>query len=116
MTSTEQRLDAIFRVLANDRRRQTLDLLGDGGTHSIETLADALSVRRQNDRKREYVALYQHHLPKMDDADIVDYDQATGSVDGGPLFHPTMAVIHAADFAFSRDILSLAAAIRNAAK
>ena len=32
-------------------------------------------------RKRVYIGLYQCHLPKMDDLDVVDYDQDRGTVE-----------------------------------
>jgi hypothetical protein len=30
------------------------------------------------------VALYQCHLPKMDDADVIDFDHSRGTVERGP--------------------------------
>jgi hypothetical protein len=35
-------------------------------------------------RKRVYVALYQCHLPRMDDADVIDFENARGTVELRP--------------------------------
>ncbi|WP_440010247.1 DUF7344 domain-containing protein [Halomicrococcus sp. SG-WS-1] len=43
-----------------------------------DTAVDAISAA---ERKRVYTALYQSHLPKLDDAGIVDYNQNRGIVE-----------------------------------
>lgn len=82
--------DVIFELLKNRRRRQVLAyLLETEGTVTLGKLAERIAAW-ENDtevaalssdqRKRVYVALYQTHLPKMDDAGIVDYDQDRGLI------------------------------------
>lgn len=82
--------DVIFEVLKNRRRRDVLQYLQEeGGTATLSELAEQIAAW-ENDievqalnstqRKRVYVALYQTHLPKMDDAGIVDYDRDRGDV------------------------------------
>ncbi|MFP8957280.1 ArsR family transcriptional regulator [Natrialbaceae archaeon A-CW3] len=82
--------DVIFELLKNRRRREVLTYLLDAEeTVTLGELAEQIAAW-ENDtdvnalssdqRKRVYVALYQTHLPKMDDAGIVDYDQDRGLI------------------------------------
>lgn len=83
--------DVIFELLKNRRRREVLTyLLEADGTVTLGELAEQIAAW-ENDttvnalssdqRKRVYVALYQTHLPKMDDAGIIEYDQDRGLID-----------------------------------
>ncbi|NUB93887.1 ArsR family transcriptional regulator [Haloterrigena sp. SYSU A121-1] len=88
----EQRLskDVIFELLKNRRRREVLAyLLEADDTVTLGELAEQIaawendtevSALSSDQRKRVYVALYQTHLPKMDDAGIVEYDQDRGLI------------------------------------
>jgi hypothetical protein len=84
-------LDQVFEVLKNSRRRQTLHYLRSNGREATlselaeriaavenDTTVDAIS---SSQRKRVYVGLYQCHLPKMDDMDIVDFDKNRGTIE-----------------------------------
>ena len=82
--------DVIFELLKNRRRREVLAYLLDAEeTVTLGELAEQIAAW-ENDtdvnalssdqRKRVYVALYQTHLPKMDDAGIVEYDQDRGLI------------------------------------
>ncbi|WP_132059416.1 DUF7344 domain-containing protein [Halorussus amylolyticus] len=83
--------DLVFDVLKNRRRRYALHYLrhADGSVQLSElaeqvaawendTTVDAISAA---ERKRVYTALYQSHLPKLDDASIVNYNQNRGIVE-----------------------------------
>jgi DNA-binding transcriptional ArsR family regulator len=83
-------LDQVFEILKNSRRRETLHYLEDnGGEASLSDLAEHIAAL-ENDttvaaisssqRKRVYVGLYQCHLPKMDDMDIIDFNQNRGTI------------------------------------
>ena len=83
--------DVIFELLKNRRRREVLTyLLETDGTVTLGELAEQIAAW-ENDttvnalssdqRKRVYVALYQTHLPKMDDAGIIEYDQDRGLIE-----------------------------------
>ena len=83
--------DVIFELLKNRRRREVLTyLLEAEGTVTLGELAEQIAAW-ENDttvnalssdqRKRVYVALYQTHLPKMDDAGIIEYDQDRGLIE-----------------------------------
>jgi hypothetical protein len=84
-------LDQVFETLKNSRRRQTLHYLNDnGGEASLSDLAEHIAAI-ENDvgveaitssqRKRVYVGLYQCHLPKMDDMNIIDFEKNRGTVE-----------------------------------
>ena len=82
--------DLVFTMLSNARRRHVIHYLKQRGErvtirelsrqvaaweNGIET--DALDYKQ---RKRVYTSLHQTHLPKLDDAGIVDYDRDRGTV------------------------------------
>lgn len=95
-TETEQELerlslDVVFELLRVSRRREVLWYLEENeGTARLDELAEHIAAK-ENDielaeltssqRKRVYIGLYQCHLPKMDDADVIDYDQARGTIE-----------------------------------
>ena len=94
-TETEQPeaelpLDITFEILKNSRRRTVLEYLRDEeDTVTIGELAEHIAaiendttVQQLNaqQRKRVYIGLYQCHLPKMDDANVVDFNQDRGLV------------------------------------
>ncbi len=82
--------DVIFELLKNRRRREVLSyLLETEQTVTLGELAEQIAAWENNtdinalssdQRKRVYVALYQTHLPKMDDAGIIEYDQNRGLI------------------------------------
>jgi len=89
----ELSLDLIFEVLKNRRRRDVIRYLKEQGERtSLSDLAEHVAAL-ENDtttqaltssqRKRVYVGLYQCHLPKMDDMDIVNFNQDRGYVELG---------------------------------
>jgi gamma-glutamylcyclotransferase (GGCT)/AIG2-like uncharacterized protein YtfP len=91
MTTKEQTPDEedglepsqIHNVLRNDRRRRTIQRLRDAESEiSVDALAEHIASIETGEsppprdvRKSVYVSLHQTHLPKLDDLEIVDYDQ-----------------------------------------
>lgn len=83
-------LDTIFGALKNARRRHVLTYLRQAdepveiGELAEQIAADendkSVSEITYSERKRVYVALYQCHLPKLDDSGLVSYDKSRGSV------------------------------------
>ena len=84
-------LDVVFELLRVSRRREVLWYLEEhDGTARLDELAEHIAAK-ENDidiaeltssqRKRVYIGLYQCHLPKMDDSDVIDYDQARGTIE-----------------------------------
>lgn len=87
----ELTLDIVFALLENQRRRDTLHYLeANDGSARLDELAEAIAAK-ENDveiphltsqqRKRVYIALYQCHLPKLDGAGVIDYEQARGTIE-----------------------------------
>jgi hypothetical protein len=88
-----ERLDRIFAILQNHRRRLVLEYLrehdsttqGDLARHVAAVENDiAESAVTSTQRKRVYVSLYQAHLPKLDDFGAISFDQDRGTVERTP--------------------------------
>jgi hypothetical protein len=87
-------LDQVFEIAKNERRRHALRFLRDQeGPAELGTLAERIAAVENDttvdaissqERKRVYVGLYQCHLPKMDDMDIVEFNQNRGLIELGP--------------------------------
>ncbi|MFC7157899.1 hypothetical protein ACFQPA_21420 [Halomarina halobia] len=84
-------LDTVFEILKNRRRRDILQYLWEhDGSANIGELAEHIAAMENGievnalssaQRKRVYIGLYQCHLPKMDDAGIVDFDKHRGTIE-----------------------------------
>jgi hypothetical protein len=81
----------VFELLKNERRRRVIEYLKDedDGETTLDVLAEHIAalendidVRQlsSSQRKRVYIALYQCHLPKMDNFGVIDYDKDRGTV------------------------------------
>ena len=86
MTTDQLAIDAVFDVLADDHRRALLSYLQDASEASIDELAAVISRQgdayRQDDRESEHaVRLHHVHLPKLADANLVEYDRRAGRVE-----------------------------------
>jgi hypothetical protein len=87
-------LDQVFEILKNQRRRVVLRYLNEHeGPIDLGELAEhvaavendvSVSAISSDQRKRVYVGLYQCHLPKMDDMDIVSFNKNRGRISLGP--------------------------------
>lgn len=87
-------LEAVFDILRNERRQQVLGYLAVTGDDVIRIgeLAEhvaavendvAVAALSSQQRKRVYVALYQCHLPKMADANVIEFDKDRGTIHRG---------------------------------
>ena len=87
--------DEIFHVLQNKRRRDVLrylervegrvemrDIAEQVAAWEHDTTVEALTSK---ERQRVYIALYQAHLPKLDEKGIIEYNQSRGYVERTPL-------------------------------
>jgi len=97
-------LDVVFEILKNPRRRQVVQQLRDHGETDLGDLAEFIAADENDttvealsadERKRVYIGLYQTHLPKMDDAGVVAYDQDQGVVAPGPAIDQLTAYLQA---------------------
>lgn len=85
-------LSECYHLLQNRRRRTVIRYVAEHGESvDIGTLSEHL-VRQETDepissqeRHRVYVALYQTHLPKLDEYGVVEYDKDRGVVRPTPL-------------------------------
>jgi len=87
--------DTAFHLLSNSRRRAVLRQVREAeGTIELGPIAEQIAARENDtvpeaidadERKRVYISLYQCHLGKLADASIIEYDQARGTIDEGPL-------------------------------
>jgi hypothetical protein len=87
---SEERVDAVFGVLSDARRRRTIGVLQTReGTMSVPALAEALATREPGDPDpdRLVVSLQHVHLPKLEATGIVEYtsDRSGVRYGGGPL-------------------------------
>ncbi|MEF8973309.1 MAG: hypothetical protein V5A15_00350 [Haloarcula sp.] len=100
-------LDLVFTILKNSRRRKVIEYLrqrdersrmGDLAEHiaAIENDTEPRMLTSKQ-RKRVYVALYQCHLPTMDDADVVDFDADRGTIEFGEKAREFEAYLKAAN-------------------
>jgi DNA-binding transcriptional ArsR family regulator len=80
----DDRLDALFDVLADARRRRVLRVLAasEGDEMAVDALVETLVYRDPGDPTpdRLRVSLHHVHLPKLDAADAVDYAPDCGQV------------------------------------
>ena len=93
--TTELSENELFDVLANQRRRFAVHLLKREADDSIAIgdMAEQIAAWENgidtaeitgNERKRVYTALQQSHLPKMDDAGVVEFNKDRGVVEPTP--------------------------------
>ena len=89
-TAEEIRLDVIFDILKNQRRRHVLRYLREHETTTLSDLAEHVAALENekdvrsltsSERKRVYVGLYQCHLPRMSDAGVIDFDSDRGRIE-----------------------------------
>lgn len=86
--------DDAFHLLQTSRRRDVVRYLqGRNGPIELRDLAEQVAAWEHgttidslssSERQRVYISLYQTHLPKLDEHDIVDYDKNRGIVERRP--------------------------------
>ncbi|WP_232703547.1 DUF7344 domain-containing protein [Halobacterium wangiae] len=83
--------DTVLSAVANEHRRATLNALDNASEKTLEydVLVDCVADRvRNEDPRRELdehqqrvrIALHHTHLPKLEEARIIDYEAETGHV------------------------------------
>jgi len=84
--NTDLELGEVLELLRARRRRVALDYLDREGEGTFGDLVDYAAREihglgySTDERKRIYVALYQNHLPKLDDMGVVEFE-GTGDDD-----------------------------------
>lgn len=82
--------EELFDILSSDRRRYLLYFLeAESGEADLRKLARLVAAHEnglnpedvtQKGEKRVYISLYQSHLPKLESADLIEYDSDTKRV------------------------------------
>lgn len=83
--------DTVFGLLSATRRIDALAYLDENGDESdLSAVAEHVAGKENGveprnlsgkQRKRVWVSFHQNHLPKMDDANVIDYDKARGTIE-----------------------------------
>jgi hypothetical protein len=84
-------MDERFHILQNERRRRVLRYLdGTEGQVRMRDVAEQVAAWEHDttvealmsdERQRVYIALYQTHLPKLDEKGVIEYNQSRGIVE-----------------------------------
>ena len=87
----ELSLDDLFFTLQNERRRLVLKYLSE--SEQVVEMRDVaeqvaawehdttLAALTSDERQRVYIALYQSHLPKLDNVGLIEYNQSRGIIE-----------------------------------
>lgn len=85
-------LGVALDLLRNRRRRLVLDYLNENSPADYDDVVDYV-VREEaglgystTEHKRVYVALYQNHIPKLDEAGVVEFGGTDSPITRGPAF------------------------------
>ncbi|MFC4247278.1 hypothetical protein ACFOZ7_09755 [Natribaculum luteum] len=102
--------DTILSVVANEHRRAILNVLDNAPDKTLEydALVDHVADRIRDEnteylsdehRQRVRIALHHTHLPKLDEAQIIDYEAETGHVQfvGGELAQKILTLVEPYD-------------------
>lgn len=106
--------DELFHSLQNERRRRVLRILDDARdeTFTMGDVAVCIAAAENecpeqevtsDQRKRVYVALYQHHLPQLDEVGLIEYEQNRGRVEAGPALEQATAFLEMTESADAHD-------------
>ena len=91
----------VYALLAHARRRLILRVLQDFETPMLTTELAEIIADCETDspttRKRQIIllSLYHTHLPKLNEATVVDYDRERGTVQPGPNFDILIGILEA---------------------
>jgi hypothetical protein len=113
--------DELFDVLASRRRRYAVHALEDVDSEvDLGSLAEQVAMWEYDvdvgelssaERKRVYTALQQSHLPKMDEAGLVDFDKDRGIIEPAPELNDIdiyLEVVSGSEIPWSKYYLGLA--------
>lgn len=87
MTATDLHTETVHVLLADPHRRATLEYLASRPSVSFEELRDYVSqsADTRTDKTRVAVGLVHHHLPRLEEAGVLEYDHNTKIVRGEPI-------------------------------
>ncbi|MDQ2054065.1 hypothetical protein [Halobellus sp. H-GB7] len=106
MSNSEQRIatETALELLTNQQRRQILRRVADtpDGT-TVDQLtqhlrgADSLQPDGNGSVEHRSIELHHVHLPKLQDANVIEYDTSQGTVHRGREFQNVLALLEAID-------------------
>ena len=95
-------LPQVYDALCHPRRRYVCHLLSEDDRWSVAELAERIAAWEadvpgdavtEHRRERVAVSLYHSHLPKLAADDVVDFDDATGTVTAAGNADPVLAAL-----------------------
>ncbi|NIB98361.1 helix-turn-helix transcriptional regulator [Halobacterium sp. R2-5] len=89
----ERSLNAVFSALSHPVRRHVLATIHDPPTQASGEFRPEDFVRRDGPRERPVLELYHNHLPRLDSAGFVDWDDETNTVTRGPRYAEIESVL-----------------------
>ncbi|SFS63597.1 DUF7344 domain-containing protein [Halostagnicola kamekurae] len=92
--------DKALHLFQPIRRRLVVELVDVLGPMHIRALSDAIACITDSQYDSVYVSLSQQHLPKLDDYDIVEFDEQDLEVAPGPHFADCAAFVDDAQSRF----------------
>jgi DNA-binding transcriptional ArsR family regulator len=88
----------VFALLSDGRRRRVLQFLEDRERATVEDLADAIADGTgPYERSRLAGSLVHVHLPRLSDADVVDYDADAGVVEATGAVEHLLSMVELVD-------------------
>ena len=86
--SHQQGLDSVevCEQLANERRQAVVGVLQEEEQITLRYLSEVIAELEDKERKGVYIALYQSHIPKMEDYDVVEHDDRRSVIQRGDNF------------------------------
>lgn len=91
--SEEVPLNAVFSALSHPLRRRVLATIHDSSPQSSGGFEPEDFVRRDGPHERPVLELHHNHLPRLDSAGFVDWDDETDTVTRGPRFEEIRPVL-----------------------
>ena len=85
--------DEALHLFQTNRRRLVVELVDALGPMHIRALSDAIACITDSEYDSVYVSLSQQHLPKLDEYDIVEFDEQDLEVEPGTHFTDCAAFV-----------------------
>lgn len=92
----DRQLDRLFEVLANRNRRLIIDSLAYENPARVDSVGLLASKDLDgHDREQVETAYYHFHLPKLEDAGIIDWNMDGEAIARGENFDKTLSMMDA---------------------
>ncbi|MFB1066479.1 hypothetical protein [Natrinema sp. H-ect4] len=101
--SCELTIDEGLHLFSNKRRRLVVELVDNLGPMEIGALADAIATITDRKRKTVYVPLFQTHLPKLDEHDVIELGERKHHVEPGEHFDASVDFLEDVQKRFEND-------------